>query len=223
VTEKPRVPTPKASGKDIAHAAGRAVLSAIPFAGGAAVEVFQHVIQPPLEKRRIEWMNDVGERLNKLEDEGVKLESLSDNEQFVSAVMSASQVAIRTHQAEKLEALRNAVENVARGQAPDEALQHLFFGFVDTLVPLQIQMLKLFQAPPLMDGISMGGLSLVLERSIPSLRGHRDIYDQFWRDLYARGLVNTDGLHTTMSGNGLSQKRTTSLGDQFLRFITRPA
>lgn len=221
--DKPKILTPKASGKDVAHAAGRAALSAIPIAGGAAVEIFQHLIQPPLERRRIEWMDSVGERLTELEEVGIRLESLSENEQFVSAVMSASQVAIRTHQSEKLEALRNAVENVARGQAPDEALQHMFFGFVDTLVPLQIQMLKLFQAPPTMEGITMGGLSTVLERNIPSLRGHRDIYDQFWRDLYARGLVNTDGLHSTMSGNGLSQKRTTSLGDQFLRFITRPS
>jgi hypothetical protein len=221
VPDKPKITTPRASGKDVAHAAGRAVLSAIPFAGGAAVEIFQHVIQPPLEKRRIEWMNDVGERLNKLEEEGIKLESLSENEQFVSAVMSASQVAIRTHQAEKLEALRNAVENVARGQAPDEALQHMFFGFVDTLVPLQIQMLKVFQTPPIMEGIMAGGLSMVLERNLPALRGRRDVYDQFWRDLYARGLVDTDGLHTTMSGSGLSQKRTTGLGDQFLHFITK--
>lgn len=221
--DNPKTFAPEATGKDAAHAAGRAVLAAIPFAGGAAVEIFQHVIQPPLEKRRTEWMNDVGKRLSKLEEDGIKLESLSENEQFVSAVMSASQVAIRTHQAEKLEALRNAVENVARGQAPDEALQHMFFGFVDSLVPLQIQMLKLFQAPPVMEGIMAGGLSMVLEQNIPSLRGHRDIYDQFWRDLYARGLVNTDGLHTMMSGNGLSQKQTTNLGDQFLRFITRPS
>lgn len=132
--DNPKTFAPEATGKDAAHAAGRAVLAAIPFAGGAAVEIFQHVIQPPLEKRRTEWMNDVGKRLSKLEEDGIKLESLSENEQFVSAVMSASQVAIRTHQAEKLEALRNAVENVARGQAPDEALQHMFFGFVDSLV-----------------------------------------------------------------------------------------
>jgi mannose-6-phosphate isomerase-like protein (cupin superfamily) len=77
-------------------------------------------------------MEEVGEKLGELEAKGLKLESLQSNEQFVTAVMHASQVALRTHQAGKLDALRNAVLNVAKGQAPDETVQHLFFGFVDS-------------------------------------------------------------------------------------------
>jgi hypothetical protein len=70
--------------------------------------------------------------------------------------------------------------------------------------------------------LTVGGLSTVLEHSIPDLRNRRDIYDQLWKDLYSRGLVNTEGLHVTMSGSGLATRRTTSLGEALLQFITAP-
>lgn len=70
--------------------------------------------------------------------------------------------------------------------------------------------------------MSGGGLGHVLENNIPSLRGHRTLYDQLWKDLYLRGLVNTEGLHVTMTGNGLAQSRTSPLGETLLNFIAEP-
>ena len=99
-------------------------------------------------------------------------------------------------------------------------MQHLFLNFVDTLTELHIQILKLFQAPTPPPNMSMGGLSNVLEHNMPQLRARRDLYDQLWKDLYTRGLVNTEGMHTTMTGRGLEEKRTTGLGDAFLGFIS---
>ncbi len=211
--------TPQRSKGDAVHAIAKAGLSVIPVVGGPAVELFQYVVQPPLERRRDAWMAEVGEKLQELETQGIKLEGLQTNEQFLSAVMYASQVALRTHLTAKRDALRNAILNVAKGQAPDEAIQHLFFNFVDFLTELHLKMLRVFQSPIPPPSISMGGLASVLEFNIPELRNHRDIYDQFWRDLYSRGLVNTEGLHITMSASGLAVKRTTDLGDSFLRFI----
>jgi hypothetical protein len=106
------------------------------------------------------------------------------------------------------------------GQAPEEALQHLFLTFVDSFTELHLRVLAFFQAPPSSPGIYSGGLANVLEQGIPSLRGRRAIYDQFWSDLYSRGLVNTEGLHVMMTGQGLAAKRTTELGDAFLQFIS---
>ncbi|MGN6237055.1 hypothetical protein [Dyella sp.] len=70
---------------DLVHAATKAGLSAIPVLGGPAAEFFQLVIQPPLERRRVEWMAAIGEKLQKLEDEGLKLEQLTENEEFITA------------------------------------------------------------------------------------------------------------------------------------------
>lgn len=220
--DKEKLEVPSQSKGDIAHSVVKAGLSTIPVLGGASVELFQNVVQPPLEKRRAEWMYKVGEKLQELEEKGFNLEELHENEQFISATMYASQLALRTHQEEKLAALRNAIMNIATGQAPEETMQHLFLNFVDTLTELHIQILKLFQAPTPPPNMGTGGLSSVLEHNMPNLRGRRDLYDQLWKDLYSRGLVNTDVMHTTMSGDGLVQKRVTSLGDAFLAFISEP-
>ena len=217
-----KLKVPAQSKGDVAHALAKAGLSAVPVVGGPAAELLQLLIQPPLEKRRAKWMADVGEKLKELEEKGLKLEQLQANEEFVSAVMHASQIALRTHKAEKLDALRNAILNVATGQAPEEAIQHLLLDFVDSFTELHLRILKVFQAPKPPPSMGMGGLGHVLEQNIPELRGRRELYDQLWKDLYTRGLVTTDGLHVTMSGQGLAQKRTTGLGDAFLKFIERP-
>lgn len=211
---------PEPSKGDALHAVARAGLSSIPIVGGASVELFQYVVQPSLEKRRIAWMATVGERLMQLEERGVGLEKLQNDERFISTVMHASHLALKTHQEEKRAALRNVIANAAQGQSPEEAVEHMFLDFVDSLSDLHIRILRLFQVPKPPPNMSMGGLGSVLEHNMPELRGRRELYDQLWRDLHARGLVNTDGMHTTMSGSGLAQKRTTGLGDGFLKFIT---
>ena len=218
--DEEKLKVPAQSTGDVAHSIAKAGLSAIPIVGGAAVELFQNVVQPPLEKRREEWMVQVGRKLQELEEKGLNLEMLQDNEQFISAAMYASQLALRTHKREKLEALRNAVANIATGQAPEEAMQHIFLNLVDTLTVLHIQILKIFQAPTTPPNMSMGGLDRVLEHNMPEMQGRRGLYDQLWKDLYTRGLVNTEGMHTMMTGHGLSQKCTTGLGDAFLGFIS---
>lgn len=211
---------PEKTMDDAAHAVVRACLSAIPVLGGASAELFQQLIQPPLDKRRQEWIHSVGERLAKLEHSGITLEALQSNEQFISAVMHASNMALRTHKESKIEALQNAILNVAKGQAPDETVQYLFFGLLDSLTEMHIRILKLFQAPTPPPSMSMGGLIDVLEYNIHDLGGRQDLSFQLWKDLHSRGLVNTEGLGGTISGRGLSEKRTTGFGDEFIEFIS---
>jgi len=218
-----KIESPKTTKGDAAHAIIKAGLSAIPVVGGPAVELFQHLVQPPLERRRGEWMAAIGEKLQELENRGIDIEVLGQKDEFISAVMHASQIALRTHKEEKRKALINAVFNVASGQSPGEALEHMFLEWVDSLSVLHIQILNLFQNPTPPPGMSMGGLSSVLEYNMPHLKGRSHIYIQIWRDLYSRGLVNTDGMNTTMSSQGLAVKRTTAIGDEFLRFISEPA
>ena len=210
---------PKKTKGDTAHAAARAVVGAIPFAGASAIELLNAVITPPLERRRQAWMIDISERLEKLESNGVDVAALQQNEEFISTLLYASHLAIRNHHEEKLEALRNAVINTACNQAPEAALQHMFLNFVDSLTALHLQILKFLQAPVASGGISMGGLSTLIEAEFTELRGQRSLYDQIGKDLYARGLINVESFHTTMTGSGLTQKRTTGMGDSFLRFI----
>lgn len=216
------IEAPKPTAGDTAHALTKAGLSLIPVVGGPAVELFQHIVQPPLERRRSEWMEQVGAMLQSLEQKGINLNDLQSNEQFITAVMQASTSALRTHKSEKLIALRNAVINIASGQGPEETVQHLLLSFIDEFSEMHLRVLAFGNAPRPPPAISTGGLGHVLEDNIPVLRGQRGLYDQLWKDLYLRGLINTESLHVMMTGNGLGQCRTTDLGRALLKFISEP-
>jgi hypothetical protein len=213
---------PKPAKGDVAHALAKAGLSLIPFAGGPAVELFQLLIQPPLERRRLAWMDQVGEKLRDLEENGLDLAKLQENEQFISAVMQASASALKTHKQEKLDALRNAIVHIATGQAPEETIQHLLLSIIDEFTEMHLRILKFAHAPAAPAGLSMGSLATVLEANIPPLRDRKELYNQLWKDLSLRGLVNTESLNVTMSGSGLSESRTSPLGVTLLHLIAEP-
>ncbi len=131
---------------DAVHAVVRSALSAIPVGGGAAVEIFNAIVTPPIEKRRREWMVSVVESLEELESKvgSIDVSRLSENEEFITLLISTSQLAIKSRAREKLESLRNAVLNSACGQRVDDDLQATFLAFVDSFTSLHIRLLKTF-------------------------------------------------------------------------------
>ena len=231
MTDKDINKLPQAKAADHALTAVRAALSMIPVAGGPAAELFNAIVTPPLTKRRDEWLNSLAEDLVSLQKkvEGITVESLSNNEAFITAVMHATQAAVRNHQEEKIVALRNAVLHVASNTSPDEDLQMIFLNFIDIATPWHLRILKFLQDPRkfgVAKGItyptwSMGGVSTVLQHTFPEIAGRRPFYDKIVNDLEAEGLVNggVSMLHTTMSESGMFAKRTTEMGDMFLAFI----
>jgi hypothetical protein len=56
--------------------------------------------------------------------------------------MHATQAAIRNHQKEKLEALRNAVLNSAEKNALDEDIKLMFVSLIDTFTPWHLRILS---------------------------------------------------------------------------------
>lgn len=61
--------------------------------------------------------------------------------------LQASVIALRTSQKEKLEALKNAILNIANGQNVDESLQIMFLSFIERFTVWHIRLLELFQIP----------------------------------------------------------------------------
>jgi hypothetical protein len=223
---------PKSGVGDIAHLLARAGLSMVPVFGGAAKEIFAAIVAPPIIKRREEWMEEIGRRLKELEEkiQGFSFEKLSENEVFVTTAMYATTIAIRNHQDEKIEALRNAVLNAALPSAPEEDLQLMFLSFVDAFTPWHLRILKFFDDPRewmrtrnITMAIMIGGPSSALEFAFPELKNKRSFYDQVVRDLASHGLVNEDTwLHATMSGSGMLDSRTSDLGKNFINFVSKP-
>jgi hypothetical protein len=131
-------PVPDA--RDRAHGALSTVLS---FVGAA--ELFNFIVGPPNEKRLQEWRERIGELSEKIE--GMTVEALQENPVFISVVNSATRSALLSHREEKREALQNAILNVAAGRAPDEDLQLVFLGYIDTFTPMHLRILALVQNP----------------------------------------------------------------------------
>jgi hypothetical protein len=219
----------KISAGDVAYSSAKAVLGAIPLAGSAAAELFALLITPPLEKRRQKWMDDVAEKLAALEEAGrIDLAQLRENDQFIDAVLQATSIALKTSEAEKINALQNALLNTAAGEAPDKTKSQIFLRLVDSFTVWHIKILHFFDDPrrwfaangTVPPNVMMGGLFSILLRAFPGLQGQDDLVDVIWSDLHEAGLHRSSGLKTTMTGDGLLQERTTPLGKEFIAFIS---
>jgi hypothetical protein len=120
----------------------------VPDIGESASELFNAIILPPISKRRDQWIEILASAIVSLyEIINLDIEALSQNEQFITTVMYASQIAIRNHQKEKLEALRNAVLNSALGTSPEEDLELIFLNFIDTFTIRHLKLLEYFNKP----------------------------------------------------------------------------
>jgi hypothetical protein len=222
---------PKPTSGDHLHAIARAGISSLPLVGNAAVELFNAVVTPPLERRRDAWRATVGQRLHDLEaSKFITLESLKHNEAFIDATLQASHAAMRTHHEEKLQALSNAIANSALPTAPGESFQQLFIQWVDELTVDHLRFLQLFRDPRgwfSRNGVKApefsisSSLSALLEHAYPDLGKNRELYDLIAAELSARKLFS-GSMHTMMSGNGAWAKRTTELGDKFIDYISEP-
>lgn len=72
------------------------------------------------------------------------IESLPQNEKFISAYTTGLFIATRNHQKEKLDALRNAVLNTALPSDLEEDLQLSFVNYIDRLTPSHIVALQMY-------------------------------------------------------------------------------
>jgi hypothetical protein len=224
VTDKP-----KTGVGDVAHAVAKAGLGYIPIVGAAATELFSLIITPPITKRRDEWVESLGRDLRHLEEkvQGFKIENLAKDDAFITAAMHATQSAIRNHQKEKLDALRNAVLNIALPSAPEDNIALMFIGLVDALTPWHLQFLTVFSTDYLSDsqGMWIGSDDPgCIGDTVPEIKGRPELRDMIIRDLTARGLIYASGPDGEIdtSGHHPFSASVTELGSQFLKFITSP-
>lgn len=222
----------KNSKGDIAYTTAKAGLSMIPVLGGVAAEIFSTIITPPISRRRDEWLIKIANGLEELQSEFSEFDitALSQNETFITTVMHATHAAIKNHHEEKLEALKNAVLNSAISINIDDNVQLFFINYIDSLTPWHLKILDFMKNPAFwfesrnkkLPNIYMGAISSALEDAFHELKGNRTFYDLIIKDLFSQGLINTESIHTMMTGSGVFAPRTTELGNQFIQYITTP-
>jgi len=222
--------------KDWIHTLTKAGLSAIPVVGGPAAELFSAIIIPPLSKRRDEWIESIAEGLKQLQDKyaGFNIEDLQQNETFITTAMHATQAAIRNHQKEKKEALRNAVLNSALPNDPDGDIQLIFIQLVDSITPWHLRILKHINDSSRgleytddTGSLNQHGPSRAIPQSIvsafPELKAYRLLSAQVLEDLDARGLTSTKLIkYDERAKRSYFRTVATDLAREFICFVTSP-
>jgi hypothetical protein len=137
------------SATDGAVTVGRTLVGIVPLIGSPLAELINSVFGSPISRRRDKWLIYALEGLEEIRSKvpDFTLDNLSKNEQFVTATLQATQIALRNHQKEKLEALRNAIMNVALSPNSAEDQSMMFLDWIDTLTVSHIKVLSFARDP----------------------------------------------------------------------------
>jgi len=144
-------------------------------------------------------MDEIAEGLRKLERDFAELK---DNNAFIDTAMQASQVALRTSQQEKREALRNAVLNSALPDPPDECRQLMFIQYIDGFASIHMRILSLLDDPKawfVKQKLEMPKgppktLWPVVSGAFPDVASEEVLCERVCRELHEKGLLIASSL-----------------------------
>ena len=166
---------------DIIYNGLKAATSSIPVLGPLTEFFIDTYIGPPATKRTRNFLDSVVEELNDVKS---KIESVNfENPVFLTTFLHASQIARRTHQEQKLEALRNVVLNSSIPSSVEDDILEMFLNWIDGFTALHISTLKHLHY---LDRYALKEL----ESYFPMLEQNRAIYNQVLKDLADRGLIS---------------------------------
>ena len=146
-------------------------------------------------------------------------------------LLYATQVAMRTHQKEKLDFFRNAVINTALNPEIDENLQLLFINLVDRYTLWHLIILQISANPRKYaerNGIKYPFWTLddsedKIEIHFKDFKVSNTLFDHINKELKSDGLVQSDSyFFRGIPEEELYRPRLTEWGKQFLQFINNP-
>ncbi len=227
---------PEAQAIDTWFTIFRASAAGIPLVGGSITELWNGFFCSPLAKRREAWLRGLAIAVVELQKAvpNLSLESLQQNETFISAVLGASSIAMRNHREEKLNALRNAAISSVLHPDIDEDLQAMFMRYVDELTPWHLRILGAFHDPnahfrTIGSNVewlvrkgetwwsSSNDVFLFVSGGFPELQSEHRFVGQLVYDLGVRQLIPVQQLfHQKLPDVG---PYTTFTGQKFMRFV----
>lgn len=221
------MPTPprKSDARELVEATTAGAIGSVPVVGGVAAGLFTFLVTFGYNRRLQEWMDEISADVQHLLDEqGLTMEDLAEDEAFLDAVIDATRVATATSRREKWEWLRNGLRGALGDQDLDE--QHRFFRLVDELTPPHVRILTYVRDP--VGSLTAQGLVIPTGATtprdqlmrLPEFAQQRDDWlDLLESDLVRSGLMKELGGKVMVSANGALSPRLTGLGRRFLRFI----
>jgi len=217
-----REPTPREVAEELVRDTAAALAG--PF--GPLVRKLWEAVRPGYERRHRSWLNDLAKEIDNLKERPeFQPDQLAKNEMFQTALWTAAQAAIRNHQEEKREYLRNAVLNSAVPGDLEESKQLVFLQLVDRLTALHIKVLVHFdnpgtyaktRSPSEVDRQSLE--QVCLDRFRGELDGVllRIIISEAERE----GLLQDRVTQHKYRSEEHSVRRTTDLGRDFVKYVT---
>lgn len=199
----------------------KTLLSTIPVGGTLITCIWDSIKAQSANRRMDDWKSQIEDKLRNLD---VSLEDIGNNELFTSAMMKATDIALKTAEDEKRQYLANAVRNSIEAKI-EESVMMIYLDLLDKYTVWHIRILNLFFNPktfPQVDvsNIMMGSASIVVEQIYPEIAKEKSLLDKIVKDLQNDGMM-TEGsyMHAGMTPNGIVASRTTDLGNSFLHFI----
>jgi hypothetical protein len=200
----------------------------------SSITVLSNITGFGISKQLNKYVLSLGSDFARLETDysNFKIENLKNNEMMSTVILQSIQIAIRNHQKEKHDALRNAVLNTAiKNENDDQTLT--FLRYIDELTPLHIRILKFIESNKneIMDIFEQNKdssgqkyslddpLVEYLESHFPETVGTSQIYI---RDLMNRSLVNWERMLIGHDLLNVAQNGLSTAGQSFLKYIESP-
>jgi hypothetical protein len=117
------------------------------------------------------------------------VENLPNNELFITVVLKATSIALRNHQTEKLEALRNAVVNSVFPSSADDDIKLVFIDLIDELKVSQLRLLRILYEP---DRYSKEETDFLNE-----LENQKHLYAYLLKQLIGHNLISLEAFYNS--------------------------
>lgn len=209
----------------------RGCLSAIPVAGGVITELGDLYLNP-LAKRQAAWQTKIAEAVTTIEQKFSRLPTdLENDEAFVSCLYRVTYSAMASHQAEKLDLLRNSLVSAADPVNTLDDLKFQFIRYVDELSATHVTLLNALSARA-SEIASLSTLEEVhaLYGAASGIAIDRTLFRSFVQDLEARFLLRmgdiddfeefaTKKASLLLQTSSTRPMEVTELGRSFLAFV----
>lgn len=199
----------------------KTLISAIPLGGTLITCIWDSIKANAANRRMEDWKKQIEEKICELD---CTIEDIGNNDLFASAMMKATDIALKTAEDEKRKYLASAVKNSATASI-DESVMMIYLDLLDKYTLWHIRILHLFRNPRdfeqvHVEGIMMGSASIVVEQVYPDIAKEKELLDKIVKDLQNDGMMAEGSyMHAGMTSNGVAASRTTELGNKFLKFI----
>lgn len=213
-------------------AAGLGAIGAIPVAGAPLTAAIDAAVSHRHEKWLREGFSRVAARLRALEEAGTgpSVQDVLDSDEFIAACAAVSQDLQRTASEEKRRRLADVLTKMGPWGPEDAETRRQFFSYVESYDEPHMLMLDFFADPvgwirrgtPAYDPASYmaGGVATLLTSYMfPADPGWQERLGPVLAQLQSDGLIESPGLNTTMTSQGMHASRLTRRGRRFLRFI----